>query len=148
MSLILESLDHDRFVEVISAVNDATAGLSWRMLNSPPFDMDLSNDWLNNHSLPRHMLKRLMAEYSDFYVASRLCADYCIIAYAENGHSNSRDCFVTACGASEDVKLYLDQAGPANALCINGNKRNAYPHGSAIFHLSPAWILLLSSLHG
>ncbi|HEY6400218.1 MAG TPA: ATP-binding protein [Blastocatellia bacterium] len=44
--------------------------------------------------------------------------------------------------------LHLDRAGPANALRINGNKRNAYPYGSAIFHLSPAWILLLSSLHG
>jgi hypothetical protein len=50
MSILLESLDHDRFVEAISAVNDAAAGVSWRALNSRPFDMDLSNDWLNNYS--------------------------------------------------------------------------------------------------
>ena len=129
-------------------MNDAMASVSWRVLNSPPFDLGLSNDGLNNYSLPRHVLERLMAEYRGFDAAGRHCANYRITAYAENGHSNSHDCFVTACGASEDVKLYLDQAGPANALCINGNKRAAYPHGSAIFHLSPAWILLLSSLHG
>jgi hypothetical protein len=61
-------------------VNDATAGVSWRALNSPPFDMDLSNDGLNDYSLPRHVLKRLMAEYRGFDAAGRLCADYCITA--------------------------------------------------------------------
>jgi hypothetical protein len=43
--------------------------------------MDLSNDGLNNYSLPRHVLKRLMmAEYRGFDAAGRLCADYCITA--------------------------------------------------------------------
>jgi hypothetical protein len=40
-------------------VNDAAAGVSWRALNSRPFDMGLSNDGLNNYSLPRHVLKRM-----------------------------------------------------------------------------------------